>query len=127
LSEIVNTFIKQIAIPDYKYSAGIPDAKNLVFKKDYRPTDHYKKSFERMMDDILTFKASLLFIDDAKIANDNVLLNKNNGIFDYNDYLYYQICKELNQKQRVIIVTNDSDFQINDIEIVTMNRTLLAL
>jgi hypothetical protein len=106
---------------------NIPDANAINFKRDYRPADHYKKSFERLMDDIMSIKSSILFVDDSQIANGAILLNKKIGMFDYNDYLYYYFCKELNKKQRVIIITNDSDFQINDIEIVTMNKILLSL
>ena len=127
ISEIINTYLRQIAIPDYRLINNIPAAKEIKFKRDYRPTDHYKKSFERLMDDIMSFKSSILFLDDSRIVNDATLLNKNTGIFDYNDYLYHCLCKELKKEHRVIIVTHDSDFQVNDIEIATMNKTLLSL
>jgi hypothetical protein len=47
--------------------------------------------------------------------------------FDFNDYLYYQMCKEFQKSSPLTILTNDGDFQINDIPIVTLNRDLLAL
>jgi hypothetical protein len=127
LSEIINTYLKQIAIPDYKLLMGIPFSQEFKFKTDYRPTAHYEESFARIMDDIFSFRSSILFIDDKDIANENTLLKNNIGIFDYNDYLYYCLCKELNKKHKVIIVTNDGDFKVNDIEIITSNRELLAL
>ena len=127
LSEIINTYLKKIAIVNYRKVNNIPNTKEINFKRDYRPTLHYKKSFEKIMNNISNLKSSILFVDDSKIANYTALINKNIGLFDYNDYLYYCLCKELNKTQKVIIVTNDSDFQVNDIEIVTMNKTLLTL
>ena len=126
LSEIINTYLKRISILEYKLVNNIPHSKEINFKKDYRPTFHYVQSYEKIIYNISNFKSSILFVDDSKIINDEVLLNKNIWLFDYNDYLYYSLCKEINKTEKVIIVTNDSDFQVNDIEIVTMNKTLLA-
>lgn len=127
LSEIINTYLRQIAIPEYKRVNSIPVSVKVDFKKDYRPTTHYKDSFESMMDDIIGFKSHIEFIDDSNITTDTHLFKKNIGSFDFNDYLYYSICRVLNHSKRVVIVTNDGDFQINDIELLTMNRDLLAL
>jgi hypothetical protein len=88
LSEIINTFLKKIAIPDYKVANGIPTATIIDFKRDYRPTQHYKDSYEQMMDDIIGIRSSIEFIDDRSIAqNPAILLNKSLGTFDFNDYL----------------------------------------
>ena len=126
LSEIINTYLKRIAVLEYRLVNNIPYSQEINFKKDYRPSLHYKQSFERIMHNIANFKSSILFVDDSKIANYATLINKDIGLFDYNDYLYYCLCKELNKTQKVIIVTNDSDFRVNDIDIVTMNKTLLS-
>ena len=128
ISEIVNTYLRKFAIPEYKLANSIAANLPFDFKRDYRPTQHYTDSFEKIMDDIQGLHSSLRFFDDSQVANDHtILLNKSIGQFDYNDYLYYSICKELNKSERVIMVTNDGDFQINDFEIITSNRTLLSL
>lgn len=127
LSEIVNTYLRKFAIPEYRMDNAIPPAENIDFKKDYRPTQHYKDSYEKIMDDIGGLHSSIEYVDDGTIADHTTLCNKSIGIFDYNDYLYYSLCKELNKARRVVLLTNDSDFQIRDIEIITGNRTLLEL
>lgn len=128
ISEIVNTYLRKFAIPEYKLENGIADTTPFEFKRDYRPTQHYKDSFEKIMDDIQSLHASIKFYNDRLVANDqSILLNKSIGEFDYNDYLYYSLCKELNKSERVIMLTNDGDFKITDFEIITSNRTLLSL
>lgn len=128
ISEIVNTYLRKFAIPEYKLENGIADTTPFEFKRDYRPTQHYTDSFEKIMDDIQSLHASIKFYDDRLVANDkSILLNKSIGQFDYNDYLYYSLCKELNKSERVIMLTNDGDFQVSDFEIITSNRTLLSL
>lgn len=128
LSEILNTYLRKFAIPEYKQLNNIAAATQIDFKKDYRPTQHYIDSYEKIMDDISSLHSSIEFVDDHLIAhNPCTLYNKSIGSFDYNDYLYYSLCVELNKSERIIMLTNDSDFQIEDFEIVTLNRTLLDL
>lgn len=128
ISEIVNTYLRKFAIPEYKLENGILDTIPFDFKRDYRPTQHYTDSFEKIMDDIQSLHASIRLLDDRMVANDqSILFNKSIGQFDYNDYLYYSLCKELNKSDRVIMLTNDGDFQVSDFEIITLNRTLLSL
>jgi len=128
LSEIINTYLRKFAIPEYKLENSIPSTTVIDFKRDYRPTQHYKDSYEKIIDDIHGLHSSITFLDDSNIANNpSLLLNKSIGTFDYNDYLYYSLCKELTKTERVIMITNDGDFQVNDFEIITSNRTLLAL
>lgn len=127
VSEITNTYLKKFAVPDYFLQNSIPPGTTFDFKKQYRPTQHYKDSFEKIMDDIGSLHAVIKYVDDRSIANSASLLNKSIGIFDYNDYLYYNLCKELNKTKRTIMLTNDGDFQVSDFEIVTLNKTLLSL
>lgn len=128
-SEILNTYLTKFALAEYKAIEGIPvSGSTFQFKRDYRPSQHYKDSYEKVIDDILSFKNSLHFIDDKSIVTDPPLyLSPAVDPFDFNDYFYYQICKEFQKLDTVTILTNDGDFQINDIPIITLNRTLLAL
>lgn len=128
ISEITNTYLRKIAMPEYKNAEGIDINTQFEFKRDYRPTRHYTDSFEKMMDDIYSLRDSIEFICDKNIVDeDNSLLKNSIGNFDYNDYIYYSLCKELNSQKRIIMLTNDKDFQVQDFEIITANRTLLTL
>ena len=126
ISEIINTYIRQIALPEHKTSCGITG--NFDFKRDYRPTQHYKDSFEQVCDDILGYKSSIDFIsDDIIVRNPDIILTIPSTNFDYNDYIYYCMCQEISSKTALKMITNDSDMAVNDINILTENRTLLLL
>lgn len=126
-SEILNTYLKQIALDEYKTINGIPRSTSLNFKNDYRPTQHYKESYEKVCDDIYGLRSSINFVGDKSVlTNPPLYLNPAVDPFDFNDYFYYQICKEFQKTNHVTILTNDGDFQITDIPIITLNWTLLS-
>lgn len=125
-SEVLNTWLKKIAMEEYKALNGIPESGRFYFKRDYRPTAHYRENYERICEDVSSFKSSLLFIDDScVVVGDPPIYIKPVFDFDFNDYFYYQICREFQKSNPVTILTNDGDFQISDIPIVTSNKTLL--
>lgn len=126
ISEIINTYIRQIALPEYKTNNGIIG--NFDFKRSYRGTQDYKDNFERVCDDILGYKSSIDFIsDDIVMKNPDVILTIPSTKFDYNDYIYYCMCQEIGSKKSLKMITNDSDMAVRDIKILTENRTLLSL
>ena len=127
-SEALNTWLKKIAMEEYKALKGIRDGDRFYFKRDYRPTAHYRENYERICEDVSSFKSSLLFIDDScVVVGDPPMYIKPIFDFDFNDYFYYQICREFQKSNPVTILTNDGDFQISDIPIVTSNRPLLSI
>ena len=127
-SEILNTWITKFAMDEYKTLNGISRNDAFSFKRDYRPTQHYKDNYEKICDDVMSIKDALLFINDSNVVtNPPLYISPVADPFDFNDYLYYQMCKEFQKSSPLTILTNDGDFQINDIPIVTLNRDLLAL
>lgn len=127
-SEVLNTWLTNIAMPEYKIIQGIAPNVQFKFKRDYRPTQHYRDNYEKVCDDILSMKDSITFINDSKVvAHPPLYIAPIVDPFDFNDYLYYQICKEFQKDSPISIVTNDGDFQVNDIPIITANNTLLTL
>jgi predicted nucleic acid-binding protein len=127
-SEIVNSYLRNIALPEYKAEQGIHNSVSFNFKKDYRFTSHYKNSYKKVCDDIMALRDSIIFISDNSIIDDPTsLLDSNIGEFDFNDYFYYQLCKEHQKENKIIILTNDGDFRFSDIPIITLNREILDL
>lgn len=127
-SEILNTWLTKFALDEYKTLEGIQPGTNFSMKRDYRPTQHYKDNYEKICDDILSMKDSLLFVDDSTVVSHPPLyIAPAVDPFDFNDYLYYQMCREFQRSSPVTILTNDGDFQIEDIPIITANRDLIAL
>jgi predicted nucleic acid-binding protein len=127
-SEILNTFLKHIALPEYKAINGIGDLTPFNYKLTYKSTQHYKDSYEKVCDDILSLRSAILFLNDSSVVTDPpIYINPFVDPFDFNDFFYYSICKEYIKSEPVTILTNDSDFKINDIPIITSNRALLSL
>jgi hypothetical protein len=124
LSEIINTYMKKVALPDYERVTGqvMQD-----YKRDYKGTQHYNDSFSILMDNISGLSDAIRFVDDRSLVEQpQVLTQRSIGDFDYNDHLYYHLCKELNKTSRVVIVTCDRDFTVGDIELITSNPKLLG-
>jgi hypothetical protein len=128
MSELVNTYLRKFAMLDYKAEIGMDENEKLDFKAEYRVTQHYRNRYEQFIDDITSYSAAIRFFDDRGIVADPaLLLNKAIDEFDYNDYLYYAICRELKKAERVAIVTNDGDYHPHDLDVITSNRKLLNL
>jgi predicted nucleic acid-binding protein len=124
-SEIVNTYIRQIAFEDFKQSCN---NYRLNFKRDFRPTNEHQLAYGSILDDLSSYKQYMHFIDDASILKPSPLyLSKTNMYIDFNDKYYIHLLQEYSKTNRLIIVTNDGDFDVQDIPILTLNRNLLAL
>ena len=114
------------------YNGRLPE--KFDFKRDYRNRHkkHYTENLETIADNIST----LLKKDQiVKIIDDNghqMLLEKQvvescPAHLDFNDYYYYELLKSLNLPSKLSIITHDSDWKIEDIEIITIEKNLLNL
>jgi len=127
LSEIINTYMRQVALNQYRIEKGGKIDK-VDFKRDYRPTEHYKKFYSSVCDDIKGYRDSIEVVDDNFIGNKPFeILQEKKLNADFNDYYYYLICKNIKQQSTVSIVTHDGDFKFEDIEIITTNQALKNL
>ncbi len=125
LSEIVNTFLRKIAMVEFRDSLQ-PLPQSFEFKRDYRPTAHFRQKYEQMMDDIHSLRNSIRFVDDGIISKKgSLLLDKCIGNFDYNDFLYHNFCCDFCKQEKLTMLTNDGDFYVSEYNIVTSNRKLL--
>lgn len=136
MSEIINTYLRKFALPDYIYktytSKGGHLPSNFDYKKDYRNkanSDHFAKQYELIRNEIKTYHESIEVVDDSFIELKPFQLLKSCPTSqDFNDYYYYMLCKKLTKKYaNFSFVTNDGDFKINDFEILTTSTSLLEL
>lgn len=128
ISEIINTYLRQVAMPEYKLFNDVSKNDSFNFKKDYRITNHYKNSYKQVCDDIFSYKESILFCNDSSIiSNAESILKADISAFDFNDYSYYLLCKEFSKDNTIKILTNDGDFMVKDIDMITLNKDLLNL
>ena len=128
ISEILNTYLRSIAMREYKKEQDISDREPFTFKQHYRPTQHYRDNYDQLCDDIKAFRKGLHFISDELIVSENpAFLASSEESLDFNDNFFYLLCKEFQKANPVVIVTNDGDFEIKDIPILTRNHNLLKL
>lgn len=125
LSEIVNTYLRKIAVPDFEYQTGrhVED-----YKRDYKGCQHYKDRYAVLMDNIKGVSKALRFIDDRLLTDHpDILLQRDIDKLDYNDHLFHHLCLDLQNKgERVVFVTHDNDFTMDDIELFTASKKLLS-
>jgi len=121
LSEIFNAYMRNVAMKVFYGAAGF---KTKSFKTDYRPTPDYKKQIKNLTSDFIAFKDYIEIRDDRLTEIDpfSILpsLDESN---DFNDFFYYYSF----QGTGIPIVTHDSDYQYQDIPIITAQHKLLSI
>lgn len=125
ISEVVNAYLHGIGMSDYAKKSKLDHNTPKFYKEKYRKSDQFKKDLAYLLNE---FK---VYIDTGRvhIINDNSsvdlfdevhsLLIKHNG--DFNDLYYYKIARDNGFK----IITDDIDFFLPDVEVFTLNRTLI--
>jgi len=118
ISEIINLYLRKIALPLYAKSLKT-DVHKIDYKKQFRISDHYKKHYALVCDEINARLESVVFTDDL-LQEYDIIEASTYPKLDFNDFNYYKICK----KKGYTLVTDDSDFYVNDISILTLNTDL---
>lgn len=122
LSEIINTYTRNVAMKAYCYFYKIK-MNDCDFKKDYRPKDDYQIQLKKLVDDITAFSDYCVVMDDGFTAlKPFEMMKEMSNKYDFNDYFYYHFCK----KHDIPVVTHDKDFKFNDIQVFTNNKSLLT-
>lgn len=124
ISEVFNALMR-IAFIDYLNTEEIRTGTKpkLDFKKDFRSKDEYSNTFERFQSDIQAYLPYVRLIDKEYDYELDYLIKNMPVSSDFNDYLYYEMALD----QGLSIVTDDSDFNYTDIEVLTENKKLLSL
>lgn len=125
LSEIVNTYLRQIAMKEYIQSNGLTN--NIDFKRDYRPTAHFKNAYAQVLDDIFAFEDIFENVNNGTLITNSAFIKSNSSSLDFNDTAYYHYCLEYAKTKTVTFVTNDRDFAVENINILTNQPYLLSL
>jgi hypothetical protein len=112
LSEIINTYMRNVAMP--LNFPGI-NCKGVNFKSAYRddPNSNYKKYFSILIDDLVSYYESdcLALFDDKFTKSQPIeLLKAMHHSMDFNDYFYFQHFKN----EKIPILSADKDFKYLD-------------
>lgn len=126
ISEVLNRLLREVHMNKfarkngYKKGQGLPSD---FFKDKFRPSPDFKLAYNILCDDIRSYSNSITLVNDSfgtNINYEDVLLNPPQGL-DFNDYFYYILAK----KNDYIIVTDDKDFWVEDVKMVTENNTII--
>ena len=127
LSEVINRILRDVhmgkfisklkkANPEFKPDSGF-------YKNVFRPSEEFIIAYTMVCYEIKNFHTSIQLIPDG-LGTDfkfkHILSDPPKGL-DFNDYFYYNICK----KNNYTIITDDKDFWVEGVEIVTLSQTLL--
>ncbi|MBD1259811.1 PIN domain-containing protein [Maribacter polysiphoniae] len=127
VSEVINRIIREVYYQKHiskiqKNQPGFsPDG--FYYKNVYRSSSDYGVAYNLICDDLKSYHSSIDLINDefgSSFKFKHVLSNPPISL-DFNDYYYYNLCK----RKGYFIVTDDKDFWVKDVKIVTMSPTLL--
>ena len=102
------------------WSGGYPPTD--FYKAVFRKSDEFKIAYTLLCDEIRDMHDTLHLVSDKlgdKFKLKHILKDLPTHL-DFNDHYYYQICKANNY----ILVTDDKDFWVEDVEVMTESETL---
>lgn len=127
LSEVINRLLREVHLEKFKqkYATKNPQVKigDDFYKSVFRPSAEFKIAYNIVCDEIKNYHSSYELISDGfgtEIKSKHVLSNPPQSL-DFNDHFYYHLCKN----QNYLLVTDDKDFWIEGITVITMSDTLL--
>lgn len=124
LSEVINRLMREYAMSKYLKENGI-DRNSIskgFYKETYRKSEHFKQHYESLCDDIKAFHNLYTLINDGlgkEIMSKHIISCPPTGL-DFNDNYYYELAK----KKKLAIITDDGDFFVEGVEILTYNEGL---
>lgn len=127
VSEVINRIIRQVYYEKHlnklreSNSSFVPD--NQYYKDVFRRSIDYKIAYNLICDEIRNYNTSIDLINDefGSTFKFKHILNNPPMSLDFNDYYYYNLCK----KKGYFLLTDDKDFWVENVKVVTMSKTLL--
>jgi hypothetical protein len=112
----MNKYIRKNGLEEAAKSKGF-------YKENYRKSQQFAIDYILLCDDIKAYHNYFQLLpdglgDDIKLKH---LFKAPPQGLDFNDFYYYLLAKEHNW----VVVTDDGDFFVEDIEVHTLNQTLI--
>ncbi len=123
LSEIINRYLRDVSFPIFCNKTGIK-REPANFKQFYRTTPQYLSDYVSLCEDIKAYQNYFELIPDeltTTIKQKHILTNLPANI-DFNDHYYYLLAKN----NKFTIVTDDGDYFVEDVDIITQNNDLVS-
>ena len=124
LSEIINRYLRDVSMALFAKKQGeIMPLHSSYYKMKYRQSQQFAIDYEILADDIKAYHGCLKWVNDGfgvLFTAKEILKSPPKGL-DFNDNLMVKLARHHN----FTIVTDDIDFFIEDIPVLTLNKNLL--
>ena len=123
LSEVINRYIREVSYNMFLKKRGISKPTADTFKNVYRSSLEYQKDYNSLCEDIKSYQNYFVLQSDGlqEEVKQRDILREPPLKLDFNDLYYYQLAKS----RQYTIVTDDGDFLVEDVEIITANGNLI--
>lgn len=124
LAEVINRIMREVAMAKYIKENNVPEVQVTkgYYKEVYRKTNHFKIQYELLCDDIKAYHTKFELLEDSfgKGIKAKHVLSRPSYTLDFNDSYYVLLAKN----HKIPIITDDGDFFVDDVEILTYNDAL---
>lgn len=122
LSEVINRYIKDVSFRKYCKKNGVTESPS-YYKQVYRISEQFNSDLTSLTDDISLFSDRIKIVDDG-FGNDiqlNDAISYSGKQLDFNDNYAFKLCV----KRNYVVVTDDQDFFVPGVKVLTLNNQLL--
>jgi hypothetical protein len=123
LSEVMNRYLRDVTYSQFCKKSGQQNPPKSYYKEVYRGSPQFQNDYISLCEDIKTFQKMYKLFPDGfgtDIRQKDILTSPPVSL-DFNDHYYYKMAL----KNDFTIVTDDKDFFLADVEILTYNNQLL--
>ncbi len=123
LSEVTNRYLRNVSYIKYLKKNPSASVADNHYKEIYRASQQFVQDYNLLCEDIKSYQNLYDLVPDglgSEIKQKDILTSPPASL-DFNDNYYYQLAK----KRGYTIVTDDKDFFVQDVEILTLNNVLL--
>ena len=123
LSEVVNRYLREVTFPIFCRKKGIHIPDKSYYKEVYRGSQDFQSDYISLCEDIKAYQNFYELVPDGlgtDIRQKDILTSPPQHL-DFNDHYYYNLAL----KHGYIIVTDDKDFFVEDVEVLSYNNQLL--
>jgi hypothetical protein len=123
LSEVINRYLREVTFNKFLKKNNVKNPHPSYYKEVYRISNEFVADYVSICEDIKAYHNIYELVPDGlgdEIKQKDFLTSPPTGL-DFNDNYYYQLAL----KRSFTIVTDDKDFFVPDVEILTYNTQLL--
>lgn len=123
LSEVINRYLRDVTYSQFCKKKGQLNVPKSYYKEVYRCSEQFRKDYISLCEDIKAYQNLYKLFSDGfgmEIRQKDILTSPPVSL-DFNDFYYYKMALQNN----FTIVTDDKDFFVPDVEILTYNNQLI--